>query len=112
MLHPNLRGPENVASGMERDAHAVEVDWFAVVGEANGRARPQARAHDALALARAEVRVASPARVIAVRVGDDRARHGEPGIDVEVAGLAVEAAVGDVEQHRGKLPVRRRRLYS
>ncbi len=31
-------------------------------------------------------------------VGDDGAIHRLPGIDVEVAGLAVEAAIGEPEQ--------------
>lgn len=41
--------------------------------------------------------------MIAVRVGHDRAVDGSPGVDEEVAGLAVEAAIGDAKQrHSGR----------
>jgi hypothetical protein len=36
--------------------------------------------------------------MVAVRVRDDRAVHRPPRIDVEVARLAVQAAVGDAKE--------------
>ena len=48
---------------------------------------------DARAARGGQVAPASPARVVGVRVGDDRAIDRPPRIHEEVAGLAVEAAV-------------------
>src|SRR5205823_13252264 len=38
-----------------------------------------------------------------MRMGDDGAWDGQPGIDVEVAGLAVKAMVGDAQEHAWNL---------
>src|SRR5438270_2639397 len=38
-----------------------------------------------------------------MRMGDDGAWDGQPGIDVEVAGLAVKAMVGDAKEHARNL---------
>jgi len=34
-----------------------------------------------------------------VGVGDHRTRHGQPGVDVKVAGLAIEALFGHSKKH-------------
>jgi hypothetical protein len=50
----------------------------------------QAPAQDRQAAFAAVVFAHARARVIAVAMGDDRARHRSPGIDVEIAGGAVQ----------------------
>jgi len=89
VLEPHLRRAEDVAGGMEAQPHAEVVDRLAVreglqvdVAEAG----PQ----HALAGSGSEiVRVAAP-RMVTVRVRDHRAVDRPPGLDVEVAGRAVQ----------------------
>ena len=73
----------------------------AVVDRLDGRVGAEPRAEDALALERAQVATRAPARVVAVRVRDDRAVDRLPRIDVEVSGLAVESVRVNAEQRHG-----------
>src|SRR5438477_15846 len=74
VLDTHLRRAENVSRGVETDAHALQIDRLTIVREADRRASAESGAHNALALARAEVAVAAPTGMIAVRVRDDGAR--------------------------------------
>jgi hypothetical protein len=47
---------------------------------------------------RREIRLGAPRGVIAVAMSDDGPIHRLPGVDEEVAGLAVEAAIGEAEE--------------
>ena len=44
-----------------------------------------------------EVGVMAPARVIGMAMGDQRARHGAPGVDMEIARGAIDAAISEGE---------------
>ena len=104
MLDPHLGGPENVPGGVERDADAVDVDGFAVVDGADRGGGSEAGAKHLGAFARAEVPLRPPSGVVTVSVRDDRSLHRLPRVDVEIAGLAVQAALGQSEQrHTAKL---------
>src|SRR5205085_342820 len=103
MLDAHLRRAEDVARRVQRDAHAVQVYRFSILREANRRADTEPSTQDPLAGPGREIRVATPARVVAMRMGDDGAWDGQPGIDVEVAGLAVKAMVGDAQEHAWNL---------
>src|SRR5262245_4263431 len=76
---------------MEAERHRVELDHLAVLGVLDRRLAAEAAAEQPGAVSSAQVRVAPGTGVIAVRMGDDRARHRLPGIDVESAGGAEEA---------------------
>ena len=54
----------------------------------------QALAQDRRRVAMADIDLRAEARVVGMRMGDDRARNGAPGIDVKVARGAIEPAVG------------------
>jgi hypothetical protein len=94
MFDPHLGGSEDMSGGMQRDADAVDIDGLAPINGANVRGGAKSCAEDARAFSRADIGVRPPARVVAVRVCDDGAADAFPGIDVEVAGLAVQAAFG------------------
>src|SRR6185437_5488793 len=92
----DLRGSEDVTSGMKRDADVADRD----------RLTPRLGLDDAIresvteqrrAFGCAEIRVRSGARVITVRMRDDRALDGLPGIDMEVAGFAVQTGRGGTD---------------
>jgi hypothetical protein len=97
VLEPDLRRAEDVTGGNECEANTVDVARLPVVEQLDRRLLAEPRAQYARALARGEILPAPPSRVIPVRVRDHRAVDGEPGIDVEVGGGTVEAAVGDAE---------------
>ena len=83
---------------MQRDADAVVTGRLAVAERTDRYIRAESRPEDPLALGRAQVMSGSPASVVTVRVGDDRAIDRLPRVDMEIACGAVEPAVGDTEQ--------------
>ena len=91
MLDAYLRGPEDVTRGMERHAHAVHVHRLAPVDGADVLRGAKTRAQYRLAFARAEISLRAPPRVITVAMRDDRAFHGLPRVDVEVAVGTIQA---------------------
>ena len=54
----------------------------------------QALAQDRRRVVMADINLRTEARVVGMRMGDDRARNGTPGIDVKIARGAIEPAVG------------------
>ncbi len=97
--HAHLGRAEDVAGGVEGDGHTVDVGRHAVGQRLDARLRPHAQAQDALARCGAQVSGRAGAGVVAVGVGDDRARHRLPRIDEEVARGAVEAVIGVGQYH-------------
>src|SRR5262245_3907142 len=98
MLDADLRRAEDVSSRVKRDANAVDRGRLSPINRGDTCVGSEARAQNALALARREVLSHAPARMVTVCMGDDRARDRLPGVDVEVAGLAVQAAIDEGEQ--------------
>lgn len=80
---------------MQRDADLAKAQRLAVVVALEGGVGAEAAAQQRERGVGGVVGVASAAGVVAVGVGDERPRHGPPGIDVEVAPRTVEAVVGD-----------------
>ena len=85
--HRHLADPQPLAVGEGFDRRPV--------AEASGQQR---RARFA-----AEVGGTAPPGVVAVRVGDHRAGHGAPRVDVEPS-VRTEEAVGRLDQHAGVDP--------
>jgi hypothetical protein len=75
---------------MQRDLHAAQREAFTVVMRLQ-RHIAQPPTQDRHAAGTAVVLAHAAARVVAVAVGDHRARHRPPRIDVEIAGRAVQA---------------------
>jgi hypothetical protein len=98
LLDADLGRAEDVTGGVERDGHAIDEDRLAVRDGIDRRVDPDPDPQDALAGARREVAPAAPACVIGVRVGDDRAIDGLPGIDEEPSGGAVEPSIRRFQQ--------------
>jgi hypothetical protein len=94
MLQAHLRRPQDVAGGMERNTDSIERHGLAIGEGFNGGVVTEAGAEQALAGLRGQVLLRSGAGVIGMGVGDDGAVHGSPGVDVEVAGGAVDAILG------------------
>ena len=88
-----------MAGGAKRDAHAIDVEGFPVGQGLLGFARAiaHAGAHDRQRLRGGQDRGVAGASVVGMAVGDDGAGHGTGGVDVEIAGRAVEAGIGDAE---------------
>ena len=98
MLEAHLGGAEDVAGRVKRDADAIDIDGIAVGQASDAGARFQTVGKNPESRRGGEVGPAAPGDVVAVGVGDDGAIHRGPGIDVEVARLAVEPAIGQPEQ--------------
>src|SRR3954468_21200352 len=79
---------------MERYCHAVEADRLPVRKASNARTGVHASTQHAHTLRRGEVSARAPRGVISVGMGYDGTIDRLPWIDVEIAGRAVEAAVG------------------
>ena len=82
-----------MAGGMERDGDPVARERLAV-GDRFDRDFAKALDQDRRCQALADVDFRPEARMIAMRMGDERPRNGAPRIDVEIAGGAIEAPVG------------------
>jgi hypothetical protein len=91
--------------------NVVQGDAFAIVDWSNRRIRSESCTKDPLAGTRCQVLLRTPPCVIPVGVRDYRAFHGEPGIDMEITGLAIQSAVGRSKQQR-KAPGYRESVFS
>jgi hypothetical protein len=90
MLDAHLRRSEHVAGGVQRNRHAVSRDALAVI-ERLDRYLAEPGTQHGQRRTRGDVMPAAGARMIGVRVRDDRMLDRPPRIDVEVAGRAIEA---------------------
>ena len=89
----NLRGAQHVAGRMKRKLDPVARQDLAVSRRLD-RDVAQALAQDRRGVAMADINLRAVARVIGMRMGDDRALNRAPGIDVKVARGAIEPAFG------------------
>ncbi len=98
-VHHHLRRAEDVACGYEPDADPVHIELCAegLRLERGGAAWAHALLHDGDGLGRRENGVVAGAGVVAVAVRDDGAINGARGVDVKIAGLAVEPALGRIQ---------------
>ena len=84
--------------GVERDGNPAEAYWLAVRHTPDSGIGLQPRTEHLLAGARGEIRPGTPAGMVTMRMGDHRPIHRLPRVDVEVAGLAIESAIGKGEE--------------
>ena len=85
---------------MQREPHAVVLDRLAVGQRLQVDVGAEPRAQHACAVGVRQVVAVADARVVGVGMRDDGALHRPPGIDVEIAGRAVQAfRTGDDEIH-------------
>ena len=82
-----------MAGGMKRNLDPVARQDLAVRRRLD-RDIAQALAQDRRRVAMADINIRAEARVIGMRMGDDGARDGSPGIDVKIARGAIEPAFG------------------
>jgi len=96
MLETDLRGAEDVAGGVERDDDVANRGLSSPRQVFDDRVG-QTPSQQWRALLRTQVGARSGTRVVTVRMGDDRLVDGQPRVDVEPAGFAVQpvTAVGD-----------------
>jgi hypothetical protein len=100
----DLRRAQHMARRMERDLDPVAREPLAIGDRFDcdvAEALPQDRGRVPLT----DVDVRPEPRMIAMRVRDERPRNGAPRIDVEIAGGAIEAALGwndKVHRARGR----------
>src|SRR5690606_37404455 len=88
-LDPYLRRAQYMPGRMQRHACPAEGEGLAVIVRVH-HLPAQAPAQDRNAVATAVVLAHAAAGVVAMAMGDDRARHRPPRIDVEIAGRAVK----------------------
>jgi hypothetical protein len=99
VLEHSLCGAEDVTGGHEAHRDAADGDAFAVFQRllAGIRHVLEAGAHDRQGFRRGERAAMARPGVIAVAVGDHGAAHRHGGVDIEIAGLTIEAARRRVE---------------
>ena len=95
--HPHLRRAEHVAGRVERDLDAVPGQDLAI-GRRLDHDLAEPPAKDRGGERMADVDIRPEARVVGVAMGNHRARDGPPRVDMKIAGLAIEAAVGRSDQ--------------
>ena len=78
---------------MKRNLDPVARQDLAILGRLD-RDVAQALAQDRRRVAMADINVRAEARVVGMRMGDDGARDGSPGIDMKIARGAIEPTVG------------------
>jgi len=88
---------------MERHPDAVDIEHAFVGKTADAGIGGQTVAQHPETFGGGEIRATAPGDVIAVRVGDDGTVHCSPGVDVEVADLAVKPAIGEAEKAQSRL---------
>ena len=93
MFDPHLSGTEDVSGAVQTQLHGTELEDFAVVDSVRGHIHPQALAQNRQAIALCPVMAHAGAGMVAMAMGDDGASHLAPGIDVEVAGRAIQAVL-------------------
>lgn len=94
MLDPHLRRAKDVPGRVQRDAHSIEVDGLAVAHGANGGIGAEAMPHQRQRWLGTQVGGRAGAQMVTMSVGDHGTVHGRPGIDMEAAGFAEQAALG------------------
>ena len=82
-----------MARGMKRNLDPVPRQDLAI-GRCLDRDVAKALAKDRRRVAVTDINLRAEARVIGMRMGDDRSRNRPPGINVKVARGAIEPAVG------------------
>ena len=97
---PDLRGPEHMTGRMQTQSDLANGQDLAVRHRLDHRIRTESDAKERRRGCGAEVRRASRARVIAMRVRDYCAIHRFPGIDVEAALGAPQAGRGFRQQRQ------------
>ncbi len=101
MLDAHLGRAQDVSGGMQREGDAVERGGLPEREPGHLRLGSQTAPKHAEPFVGCQVGAASPGDVVAVGVGDHGPVHGPPGIHEEIAGLAVQAALGEAQQrHR------------
>src|SRR4051812_35499187 len=98
MLNAYLSGAEDVSSGMKGNADVVDRPFLAVDNCGNRSCWAEPGAENFLTFRAAHVGLAAPSRVVAVRVGYQRAFNRLPRINVKITSFAIQSAVGDAEQ--------------
>jgi hypothetical protein len=78
-----------MAGRMQRDRYAIDVEAFAICCGLQIDSR-QPRYEDPCTRLRGEVVRVTPARMVGMGMRDDRTVDGLPGIDIEIAGRALE----------------------
>ena len=82
-----------MASGMKRNLDPVARQDLPISRRLD-RDVAEALAQDRRRVAMADINLRAEARVVGMRMGDDGARDGTPGIDVKISRGAIEATVG------------------
>ena len=86
-----------MAGGMKRKLDPVARQDLPV-GRRLDRDIAQALAKYGRRVAMADINLRPETRVVGMRMGDDRARDGSPGIDMKIARGAIEPAVGGSDE--------------
>ena len=90
MLEPHLGRTEHMAGRVQRQPHAMVLYHLAIGQRLQRDVLAQTPAQNGRAVMVGQVMRAAIARMVAVRMRDHRALHRPPGIDVEIAGRAIE----------------------
>src|SRR3954451_18038833 len=94
----DLRRPQNVSGGMQRDGDAVQCDLLTIGQAADSGSGLHPGPQHSEARLRSEIGSRAPAGVIPMGMGDHCTVDWLPGVAVEVAWLAVETTRGNGEQ--------------
>jgi hypothetical protein len=94
----DLGGTENMTRRVQRDADSADMARLTIPDGFDRSGVAKTRAEHMRADRGGQVDIASKSCVIGVRVGNNCAIHGVPGIDVEVASRAVESIGRSLEQ--------------
>ena len=100
MSDPDLRRAQHVPCRMKRDLDAVADQRLAVI-DGLDRDIAEAFLQDRRAVAMADVELRAEAGMVAVGMGDQRARDRPPRVDMKVARGAIEAAIGRNDEVHG-----------
>ena len=91
VLKPDLRGAQYMARRMQRQFHAVVRDRLAISQRLQIDVGAEANTQRAFAMAVRQIMTVAGARMVRVRMRDDRAVYRFPRLDVKVAGGALQA---------------------
>jgi hypothetical protein len=111
VFEANLGRAQHMAGRVQRNAHAVMVDGFAIAERLQRDVAAEAGAQRAGAVGMRQVVRMADARMVRVRMRDDGPRHRLPGVDVEIARWAIQplgARNDEIFFLRGHGPHRRR----